>query len=370
VQSATATPSAPASTNKKAANAAGDEKTDDNATAANGTVAPAAPAPASPSPPAAAILIPNTVFETAPGYADGTAATGAIGTQTRGKADPSRLDGQLSHAAQPGQTPQSGGPTTQPAPNTTTATADIGAGKPGPSPTAAAGPTTPGNAPVSQTPTADTTAPQGEIAASPAASLATAHLGAALTVGPPASSNAQTATDTVKSATAGLPNFGIVATNIAATQATAAAGPATSAAAVSIAGLPVAIAARAQAGSNQFDIRLDPPELGRIDVRLDVDSSGQVTSHVTVDRPETLTLLQSQQPQLERALEQAGLKTTENGLQFSLRDQSFAGQNNGGGNAQPGPAQQLVIPDANLPPVDTTQIYSRFGVGGGIDITV
>ncbi len=133
-------------------------------------------------------------------------------------------------------------------------------------------------------------------------------------------------------------------------------------AAVSIAGLPVAIAARAQAGSNQFDIRLDPPELGRIDVRLDVDSSGQVTSHVTVDRPETLTLLQSQQPQLERALEQAGLKTADNGLQFSLRDQSFAGQNGGsGGNAQPNPTPQLVIPDADLAPVETTQIYSRVG---------
>ena len=78
--------------------------------------------------------------------------------------------------------------------------------------------------------------------------------------------------------------------------------------------------------------------------------NGQVTSHVTVDRPETLTLLQSQQPQLERALEQAGLKTADNGLQFSLRDQSFAGQNNGGG-AQPNPAQQLVIPDPDLPPV-------------------
>ena len=99
-----------------------------------------------------------------------------------------------------------------------------------------------------------------------------------------------------------------------------------------------------QAGSNQFDIRLDPPELGRIDVRLNVDSNGQVTSHLTADRPETLTLLQSQQPQLERALEQAGLKTADNGLQFSLRDQSFAGQNGGGG-AQASPAQQLVIPD-------------------------
>ncbi len=185
-----------------------------------------------------------------------------------------------------------------------------------------------------------------------------------------ASSAAQTATNTVKAATENLPTFGILATNTATAQTTATASSSAPAAAVSIAGLPIAIAARAQAGSNQFDIRLDPPELGRIDVRLDVNSNGQVTSHVTVDRPETLTLLQSQQPQLERALEQAGLKTADNGMQFSLRDQSFSGQNNGGG-AQPNPAQQLVIPAADLSPVETTQIYSRLNLGGGgIDIRV
>ncbi len=93
----------------------------------------------------------------------------------------------------------------------------------------------------------------------------------------------------------------------------------------------MAIAARAQSGSNQFDIRLDPPELGRVDVRLDVDRDGQATTHMTADRADTLELLQSQQPQLQRAFEQAGLRTADNGLQFSLRDQSFTGQNNGFG---------------------------------------
>jgi hypothetical protein len=141
------------------------------------------------------------------------------------------------------------------------------------------------------------------------------------------------------------------------------------AAAVPIAGLAVEIAARSRAGSNQFDIRLDPPELGRIDVRLDVDRNGQVTSHVTVDRPDTLQLLQSQQPQLQRALEQAGLTTTNNGLQFTLRDQSFAGQNGGGNGGQPR-APQLVIPDPKLPAIDTTRLYSRWNLRGGLDIRV
>lgn len=172
----------------------------------------------------------------------------------------------------------------------------------------------------------------------------------------------------VKTSPDGVPDFGF---STAATESSiaAAAPPRAAAAAVPIAGLAVAIAARAKDGSNQFEIRLDPPELGRIDVRLDVDGSGQVSSHVTVDRAETLQLLQSHQPQLERALEQAGLKTADNGLQFTLRDQSFAGGNNNGSGAPPS-APRLVVPDADLPPVEATQIYSRPSLRGGIDIRV
>ncbi|MGA3308238.1 MAG: flagellar hook-length control protein FliK [Xanthobacteraceae bacterium] len=182
-------------------------------------------------------------------------------------------------------------------------------------------------------------------------------------------SSAQSGTGAAKADVDGLPNFGFSAS--AATPSTAAAAATSdtaSTAAVPIAGLAVAIVARARAGSNQFEIRLDPPELGRIDVHLDVNRDGHVTSHVTADRADTLELLQNQQPQLERALEQAGLKTADNGLQFTLRDQSFTGQNNGSG-SQPSTAQ-LVIPDPDLAPIDATQIYTRAGLGSGIDIRV
>lgn len=93
--------------------------------------------------------------------------------------------------------------------------------------------------------------------------------------------------------------------------------------------IAVAIAARSRDGSNQFQIRLDPPELGRIDVKLDVDKSGQVNTHLTVDRPETLDLLQRDARGLERALQQAGLKTGNGGLEFSLRQQTPDGSYNG-----------------------------------------
>ena len=98
-----------------------------------------------------------------------------------------------------------------------------------------------------------------------------------------------------------------------------------------------------KAARASFEIRLDPADLGRIDVRIDVDRNGQVTSHLTVEKPETLSMLQQDAPQLQRALDNAGFKTGDGGLQFSLRDQSSSGQNSG--NQTGGNAQRLVISD-------------------------
>ncbi len=89
--------------------------------------------------------------------------------------------------------------------------------------------------------------------------------------------------------------------------------------------LAIEIVSRARDGNRQFDIRLDPPELGRIDVRLDVDRRGIASTRLTVDRPETLALLQREASGLERALQSAGLKTDEGGLEFSLRYQAQDG---------------------------------------------
>ncbi len=138
-------------------------------------------------------------------------------------------------------------------------------------------------------------------------------------------------------------------------------------AAVPIAGLAVEIAARAQAGGNRFEIRLDPPELGRIDVRLDVDRSGQVTSRLVVEKAETLDLLRRDAAELERALQQAGLKTAENGMQFTLRDQSFAGRD-----GDPSGSATVIVPDSELGPAEILAAsYGRvLRPGGGIDIRV
>jgi flagellar hook-length control protein FliK len=143
--------------------------------------------------------------------------------------------------------------------------------------------------------------------------------------------------------------------------------------AVPIAGLAVEIASHAHAGRNRFEIRLDPPELGRIDVRLDVDRDGKVASRLVVDRPETLDILRRDAPELERSLQQAGLKTADNALQFSLRDHGgFGGQNPYFNNGSPGSAARVVIPDRELPPVAAaTSGYVRMiGTRAGVDIRV
>ena len=94
------------------------------------------------------------------------------------------------------------------------------------------------------------------------------------------------------------------------------------AAAVPLAGIAIAIAGKAFEGKNRFEIRLDPPELGRIEVKLDLDRDGRITSHIVADRPATLELLRNDAATLQRALDDAGLKTANNSLQFSLRDQN------------------------------------------------
>lgn len=93
---------------------------------------------------------------------------------------------------------------------------------------------------------------------------------------------------------------------------------------VPVGALAVHIATQANNGARRFEIRLDPPELGRIEVRLDISRDGQVSTHLVVERSETLELLQRDARQLERALQDAGLDTSKEDIKFSLKDQSLA----------------------------------------------
>lgn len=105
--------------------------------------------------------------------------------------------------------------------------------------------------------------------------------------------------------------------------------------------------------------------MGRIDVRMEVRRDGHVMAHLTVEKPETLELLQRDARALQQALNNAGLNADENSLNFSLHDQNA--ENDRGdiaGNDQA---------DDSTDDVETTTapIYNvNLSATGGIDIRV
>ena len=195
--------------------------------------------------------------------------------------------------------------------------------------------------------------------------IATAETSPAMTTDAQAAAP-KIATDVAQSATLNAPPQNVAPT---AANPAAPAPQASQALAVPIAGVAIEIAGKALAGKNRFEIRLDPPELGRIDVRLDVDRDGNTTTRLIADRSDTLDLLRRDSTGLERALQDAGLKTADNGLQFSLRDQTMGRDPN---NAPTPGAAQIVVQDDLLAGADLApRNYSRLaGLGGGIDIRV
>lgn len=89
--------------------------------------------------------------------------------------------------------------------------------------------------------------------------------------------------------------------------------------------LAAEVARFAGKGQTRFQIRMDPPELGRVDVELKIARDGTVRAHLTVERSETLDMFLRDQRGLERALDAAGLKLEQGSLQLSLKDQGGGG---------------------------------------------
>ena len=81
------------------------------------------------------------------------------------------------------------------------------------------------------------------------------------------------------------------------------------------------IARNLKNGQTRFQMRFDPPELGRVDVNMRVGADGGVHAHLIVERPETLDMFLRDQRGLERALEAAGLNADSENLQFSLKQE-------------------------------------------------
>ena len=127
-------------------------------------------------------------------------------------------------------------------------------------------------------------------------------------------------------------------------------------------------------GASRFQIRLDPPELGRIDVRMQVDGDGNVHARMTVERAETLDLMQRDQRSLEKALAQAGLDSGKTNLEFSLRQNPFARDGQGQQQQQNGhnPFLQNRSPGADEAAeiATTTTQYRGLASASGVNLFV
>ncbi len=159
-----------------------------------------------------------------------------------------------------------------------------------------------------------------------------------------------------------------VANTAAASQQTAA-SPVSTSQAIPLNAVAVEIAAQAKLGHSRFEIRLDPAELGRIDVRLDIDKDGNVSSRLVIERADTYDLLRRDQSTLERALQQAGLKTSDNALEFSLRDQGFNQQQQKDDETSRG--VRTLVAESDVMPSEAANGYARMlGGRSGVDIRV
>ena len=86
-----------------------------------------------------------------------------------------------------------------------------------------------------------------------------------------------------------------------------------------------------QNGDNKIKIQLRPQELGRVEVKLEIANDGRAKAMIIAERSETLDILQKDVRVLERALQDAGLKTDQNSLSFDLhgrKDNSDTRQTN------------------------------------------
>ncbi|MFC4271096.1 hypothetical protein GQF03_11880 [Sneathiella chungangensis] len=140
--------------------------------------------------------------------------------------------------------------------------------------------------------------------------------------------------------------------------------------------LPVAeqisthISAAIKEGHDRIKISLHPSELGRVEVKLDIGHDGRVLAVVSVDKQETLDLLQRDARSLERALQDAGFDTGSNSLNFGLRQNGQDSQGEGRNFANYGLPADDNGDNGVMSDMPLQAIGNRSNTDGGLDIQV
>jgi flagellar hook-length control protein FliK len=133
------------------------------------------------------------------------------------------------------------------------------------------------------------------------------------------------------------------------------------------------------AGPQSLVIRLAPAELGHVQVRVDQAADGSSHVVLAVERTDTLMLLLHDRPQLNQALDAAGISPDGRTLQLSLADpgnsgapSSLGGGNGGSGSGfggSPGGGQGGGSPGHDNPRGSQRQPTATAWQRAGVDIT-
>lgn len=103
-------------------------------------------------------------------------------------------------------------------------------------------------------------------------------------------------------------------------------------------------------GNDRIQIKLSPASLGNVEVKLELSPDKTVQAIVYADKSETLDMLERDARVLQKALEDAGLRTNSDSLSFAQRDSSGSG--NAQADARDGAGGQQ---DANSEPDASTE---------------
>ncbi len=134
--------------------------------------------------------------------------------------------------------------------------------------------------------------------------------------------------------------------------------------------ISVSITRAVRTGVDRIEIQLRPATLGRVEVSLEVARDGRVIAVVSADARETLEMLRSDARGLERALQDAGLKTDSGSLSFNLRGEDAGGRHGGAADPTVSVAEPAVDTAAaeESTPVATTDAPGRIATDGRVDI--
>lgn len=79
-------------------------------------------------------------------------------------------------------------------------------------------------------------------------------------------------------------------------------------------------------GNDRINIQLRPLELGKIEVKMELGHDGRMHATISAEKPETLDMLRNDARNLIQTLNDAGLQTDANSLNFNLQGQDGSNQ--------------------------------------------